>query len=118
MLLEWFAWKAKAMYSIKVEYETGDSFHTEDTECILDATWSDPDIAKQNLVRIQEHYDWSERGGEKPDFCKGKDAKYYFPILLDDGTEKEICASWCGYFETLYGATIISSPEDGWSFRL
>jgi len=118
------------MYKIHVDYETGDSFGHEDTYTVLPFVWKNVDIAKENLKRIREHYEYYKAKNKvqygkridtnviKPKYC---DAKYEFSfsLLLDDGTESEnICASWCGYFETLYGAKIISDPEDGWSFTL
>lgn len=111
-------------FNIKVEYETGDSFHTEDTETILES-WNSLDIAKENLVRIKEHYEWSKAYGDKPKWVKpympignSNMSSYYIALLNDDREEYHVCASWCGYFETLYGASIVQSEEDGWSFRL
>lgn len=116
-------------YKIQVDYETGDSFGKEDTSIVLELSWEKAEIAKENLVRIKEHYEWIcskesrwEDDLPKPKWLpKNKDDfhnQHYLPILLDDGSEVEICASWTGYFETLYGAKIISDLEDGWSFRL
>jgi hypothetical protein len=44
-------------YRIKISYQTGDSFHSEDAEDYLELTWKNIDIAKENLQRIKEHYE-------------------------------------------------------------
>ena len=141
------------MYHILVEYQTGDSFSTEDTSDTLTG-WTDLDIAKENLKRIQDHYSWvaigecrgifcnhevCKKASEKhkqystqwgrfkqkewkktaPEFLKGLEfPEYTIRLKQDDGSEKEKMVAWTGYFETLYGAKIISDPEDGWSFSL
>lgn len=35
------------MYKILIGYTTGDSFHTKDTETVLDGTWKDLGIVKR-----------------------------------------------------------------------
>lgn len=123
-------------YKIKVEYRTGDSFGYEDTSIVLDYIWTNIDIAKENLERIKKHYQWSvsEFNNREwflknvPDFIENKDwekknwghSKYVYtvPLKLDDGQEKDFSAVWTGYFEHLYGASIIDVEEDGWSFTL
>lgn len=118
------------MYRIKVEYETGDSFGKEDTEVILDEKWADVDVVKENLKRIKEHYAWVCSKGRfreelpRPDWVRKGRYPYpgsedcYIHLLRDNREEFEVCASWTGYFETLHGASIISDPEDGWSFTV
>ena len=44
-------------YRIKISYQTGNSFGSEDTTDYLEITWDDIDIAKENLQRIREHYE-------------------------------------------------------------
>jgi hypothetical protein len=44
-------------YRIKISYQTGDSFHFEDCYNYLELTWDDIDVAKENLIRIKEHYE-------------------------------------------------------------
>jgi hypothetical protein len=112
------------MYKIKVEYGTGDSFNSYDEEKILSLFWENIDIAKQNLVRIREHYEWVENDGPQPKWMKNVKGKQYaedkfnISLLKDNGSEEKVCASWIGYFERLYGASIVSDPEDGWSFKI
>lgn len=77
-------------YVIKVDYETGDSFGTEDTYCYIEyydekvkkyitLEWENVEIAKENLERIKQHYEWINSYGrwrdeedhlETPDFVK------------------------------------------------
>ena len=110
-------------YGIKVYYRTGDSFHSENTDRILELQWNDLDIAKLNLKRIKEHYLWYEwlhngsRWGHKevsePEWHKPyNDNKYgseYTLILkADNENDMQIYAFWCGYFEELHSADIIN----------
>jgi hypothetical protein len=118
-------------YQIKIDYRTGDSFSSEDTSDVLEEVWTNLDIAKQNLVRIKEHYVWYEDRYDKP-WKKGDrvekpkwltyedkhDAREIIMLLTDEGKEWQFWASWCGYFETLYGAEIILEEDDGLSFTL
>lgn len=43
-------------YKIKLYYETGNSFGTDQAEDYLELTWQNLDVAKENLVAIKEHY--------------------------------------------------------------
>jgi len=100
-------------YKILIFYRTGSSDHTYDDEGYLDGTWKNIEIIKENLQRIKEHYLWYEsiyitgsrhnKKIEKPHWYTNKyDGS--IKLKLDDGTEYEMSAFWCGYFETLYGA--------------
>jgi hypothetical protein len=116
------------MYKIVVSYETGNSFgHEDTTEEIKCATL---DIAKENLRRIKEHwkyYSWCEdersraaypglrppRATPKPPLPVGtKEVKRYGSTwislsLTTEGDEWTMhTPPWCGYFETLHGASI------------
>lgn len=117
------------MYQIRISYQTGDSFHTEDTETILDYDWGDVNVVTQNLKRIREHYemyqemadryhasfkemkgeygkkDWFVVDGEAIDLA-GTAARCLY-LYLDDGTKFQYSCPWCGYFETLYGGEVI-----------
>jgi hypothetical protein len=111
------------MYQIKVEYETGDSFGRSDEQEILRHSWSNLDIAKENLQRIKEHYLWANNWQPErkaPSFLE--DTTHYgrwdINLLNDERNEVRFGVSWVGYFETLYGASIIADEKDGWSFRL
>ena len=47
------------MYKIKINYSSGDSFNRYDNlERCLEPEWTNIEIAKENLKRIKDHYDW------------------------------------------------------------
>jgi hypothetical protein len=156
------------MYKIKVDYKTGDSFSTNDESDFVKGKdykillFKNIDIAKENLLRIKQHYDWQkkynpnsysmrwgisltdkenkeiaklprnkrDKAYEKiylkhiPKFMKyrSKDDLFnleYYINLLDDNKNEVLCTCfWVGYFETLYGASIVADEEDGWSFTV
>lgn len=120
-------------YQIKYSYRTGDSFGNSDEESTLDLEWDNLDIAKENLKRIKEHYQYYEaknvsyikyefnkrKAKIKEILATAKDKDWYseeydFCLILktDDGKDWKISAPWCGYFETLYGAEIIGVDSD------
>lgn len=46
-------------YKIKYDYNTGDSFHEDrDQISYLECIWTNLEIAKNNLRRIKEHYEY------------------------------------------------------------
>lgn len=105
-------------YKIKVSYETGDSFHSEDVERTLEMEWQTLNGAQAALNRIQEHWTWynathKDRWGEaekveRPKWhAEGKLYEGSLKIDMDNGTPVLFLAPWCGYFERLYGASII-----------
>lgn len=112
-------------YYIEIYYETGDSFGSQDEIQNLEIEWNDIKIAKENLRRIKEHYEWylrlkgcktqkeyKEIKNNRPEFVS---KKYDFCITLitDDHKEIQMSCFWCGYFETLYSAKIkIKENED------
>ena len=110
-------------YKIICTYNTGDSFSNE-TGCkvSLQYTWSNFEIAKENLTRIKEHYDfynaihhrhiWNDnRDSEIIKDASEKDWYYVrdeynldssFKLKDDDGMFFVVSGGdWCGYFETL-----------------
>lgn len=119
------------MYRIKVFYQTGDSFHTEDTETIIDYGWEDADVVTQNLKRIREHYEMYQemadryhasfkemrkKYGDRDWFVYSNGTNIVAPeflashtlyLYLDDGSKFQYSCEWCGYFERLYGAETI-----------
>lgn len=101
------------MYKIKVTYKTGDSFSTRDTEGLIEHVWTNLEVAKQNLKRIQEHYAWYESTRfsfrtelPKPSFAH-PEHEWSLKLLHDDGQEFDYGSFWIGMFETLYGLEII-----------
>lgn len=45
-------------YKIRVDYSTGDSYGSRDTSDFIELEWDNLDIAKENLRRIKEHYEF------------------------------------------------------------
>jgi hypothetical protein len=114
---------------IKIDYETGDSYSHQDVTEILEMEWQNLEIAKENLRRIKEHYLWydyknsfswrreSLEAVPQPVWHNGKNENVII-IKLDDGSDFQMGAFWCGYFETLHGASIIQDTPDDTSFSL
>ena len=112
-------------YFIKINYRTGDSFHSEDCTDLLDLSWQNEEIANENLERIKEHYlmiQELEHKKESNVIKKYKDKdwfvsndneirglyKYSLYLLLDNGEKKQYSTSmWVGYFETLYDVEVV-----------
>jgi hypothetical protein len=112
---------ADKKYYIEIFYETGDSFSKHDEYSNIGLTWDKLDIAKENLRRIKEHYEWydyensymsryKEEKVKKPK-CADKEYDFCIHLVTDDGEDCKVSAFWCGYFETLYSATIKESKD-------
>ena len=114
-------------YKIKYHYQTGDSFHTEECEDILEFEWGDLEIAKESLKRINEHYKWyqsknsyfREDSPEKPEWHNVNSEHVHLSgehnlmnIRMDNGKEVQFWPPWCGYFESLHWAEIITEDSD------
>lgn len=119
-------------YTINISYQTGDSFGSEDCEETIEHVFS-LDIAKKNLQRIKEHYEFYQKikngrlsKKERDELLKSKPEFYNekhpfcLELLLDDnGNTISMVCFWIGYFERLYGAEIILVENtDGMSFRI
>ncbi len=124
------------MYKIIVEYETGDSFGSWDASDEI-GPWTNLDIAKENLLRIKEHYE-IYKDFEYSDYYKCNEStkrqflnetglseipRWLAPhwqrniiLLNDDECPYIVHVNWAGYFERLSGASIRRAEEDGWSF--
>lgn len=123
------------MHKLKITYDTGDSFHHEyGVTGEVDLKWTKLEKAKKALKDIEAHYKWymimnKEWNVDKNDQKKAtriaEKAGWYnrqYPqvsVLLEDdeGKRVNVSAFWCGYFETLVGVDVESSPEDGLSVR-
>lgn len=111
------------MYKIKYVYDTGDSFRTEEDRIgIFEFSWNNLEIAKENLQRIKEHYEFyknlSESSLSKKEmkkFLNEMKLKDWFTpqcdscliLFTDDNKPCRINAPWCGYFERLNEVEII-----------
>lgn len=123
------------MYTIKIDYSTGDSFNTYDTDTTLSGEWT-LEVAKENLKRIKSHYTLYQNRNNYYSMgmqVKGKDIledakkevwfysddntygiwEYCLNLLENDGSVKKYDTCWIGYFERLISARVISiTPED------
>ncbi|MCW3110530.1 MAG: hypothetical protein JWQ09_5036 [Segetibacter sp.] len=119
-------------YKIKYNYDTGNSFHTDNgLEEYLDLEHDDINIAKSNLKRIEEHYSqykslngYSDRRNfsevfkeneEKDWFVKNGSnyqKEYCFLLMTDKGKMLQMSAPWCGYFESLNSVEIEENNSD------
>lgn len=121
------------MYQIKIEYTTGDSFISYDTSDIVELGWDTLEMAKRNLKNIEEHYRLYQSYNHYPykkDItpCLDKEwfvleklhdgrvddyaATYNIHLIADNGNKMRIRCFWCGYFEHLISAEIISENLD------
>jgi len=122
------------MYTIKVDYETGDSFHREDATT-TEGKFENLEIAKENLERIRIHYEYYRYRNSYSYNLKKKDKKKRLPDFIvidkpseliclklkaDNGNEYQIYPPWCGYFERLYSAEVIilQKEERGMKFTI
>lgn len=121
------------MYTIKVDYHTGDSFNSYDTDTTLSGKW-ELDVAKENLRRIKAHYkaysnknnyysmSMHEEGSKveedisnEPWYREGKyQGAWEHTIVLTDneGSRVEHSCPWIGYFERLIGASIVADEDE------
>lgn len=136
-----------AKYRIQVCYETGNSFGSNTETDLIEFSWTDLTVAKENLVRIKEHYSYycdrnknylkgkteeskksaqktswyvhHQVGTNKYDVLSTEHYDYVFYLKLDNGSEHPFCASmWCGYFERLISAEIIHDPEEDHDMKI
>jgi len=122
----------KNMFKVKITYDTGDSFHTEEgIETELEETYTTLKRAEENLNRIKEHYEFYdtlddynrgwyfndakkkaamekiiEDAKSKPWYVKNH-PEYSLKLLLNNGRIWQISAFWCGHFERLVSAEIV-----------
>ena len=114
-------------YSIEITYDTGDSFEERPNQKeILELTWEDLSVAKDNLQRIKEHYifyeklkgtDYKQKDKVAKDMARQRWGVNHDPpgcliLSTDDGKDWQIHAYWIGYFERLRGAEIVTNKQD------
>jgi len=96
-------------YTIEVNYQTGNSFGTEECTEILDRVWHNLEMCEKSLERINNHYKyyekhsdmWSNPKGKKPEGVVWDD-KYrmiMLELLDDDGKPFLYHPDWCGYLK-------------------
>ena len=112
-------------YRISIHYETGNSFGRETLTEFLDGA-SSLETAKENLCRIKAHYlyySWKNRPHRDEDKLAPVKPVTWHPkyeevvtLITDAGKSYQISAFWCGYFETLYEASVVCATDDDMSF--
>jgi hypothetical protein len=118
------------MYTIKVTYQTGDSFKSFETSDQVGIVWTSLDKAKEALRAIKEHNEYyksrNRHGYVGTKYTKtylkaqpwwnpsqyDKLGEYSILVANDDGKMVPISAFWTGYFENLHLAEIIVDDED------
>jgi len=106
------------MYTIKVKYQTGDSFHTEETEDLIGCCWDNIELARKGIQAIREHHELyryrdsdADKKARKYEWCYKKYPEFGLLLETDDGSIQKISTFWIGYFETLHSAEIVSEDE-------
>jgi len=125
------------MFTIRLYYVTGDSFHTEETSSLLGAAWNDLEKAKKALAYIREHREFVEnkgsiytktsqkkfmRAAHKFPWCAPQakepfDVEYQLQVELDDGSMQVIHAFWMGHFEHLQRAEVVIEEDNTTKFE-
>lgn len=121
-------------YTIEIHYRTGNSFGSHDEKDTVGCVWEDKAQAQLALSYIKEHYKFYNQINEWRSNVKTDDinkivsgklwavddfGNWQYGLLLPCGeSTQRVSAFWCGYFETLYGAKIISTEDDTDSFTI
>lgn len=131
------------MYSIEINYTTGNSFGSETLTESVEFVWDTLEQAKEALRRIQEHHEFYKRyrnagryagylgtqdsqasvladAKTKPWFVSsdyGNSFEYSIRVPSSDPERDQLSVFWIGYFENLHGAQIICSDDGELSFR-
>jgi len=115
-------------YKIKVNYQTGDSENSNDATDDLGYIWNNLDACKASLKAIEEHYTFYmllrkeynmskkqleealAKAEKQPWFTKNWENQLF---IVDDKMERmPTSAFWCGYFESLWDAEIVTEQSD------
>ena len=129
------------MYTIKIRYETGSSFHSEELTETIGLQWSDKSLAIKALSNIKEHYQlyqenessWKKERTTKEILAEVETKDWYIKANKTGWDETlislHICSAemdneewrnlpmfWIGYFETLREAEVICVGDDEDSF--
>lgn len=103
------------MYTIKIDYSTGDSFGTHNEKDFIGYAWNSFERAKQAKKVIIEHDRYFAAKGSrvvakpKPNRLFDRYGEYSVPVEDDNGNAVEIHAFWRGYFEEFCSATVVKS---------
>ena len=125
------------MYTIKLEYITGDSFSSEETYTVIGHCWKDIELARKALATYKEHYglysdletysinrrnreDIDAEAKEKEWFQKA-DTSYSYGMSqwyhclaaeMDDGQWKNLPTPHVGHFERLQCASVVLVQDE------
>lgn len=128
------------MYTIKITYDTGDSFNQYNGRTDTVGEWKTRELAVENAKRLAEHYDIYKRCHSNHygnDCLTEKEAidviktKEWCPVIeekshskdflmlhsvmltLDSGDKMQFGTStWCGYFESLVSIEVVSADQN------
>lgn len=136
------------MYTIEIEYSTGNSYGTHQETDSVEFVWETLDDAKEALRRIKEHHEYYTRiraagryagyhgstDTQESLLAEAKTKPWYvhsdysskgmcdFSLIVptSDPEHDRLSVFWIGYFETLHGARIVAvnKDDDGMSFSL
>lgn len=106
------------MYQLIAEYTTGNSFGSEETEDLIHE-FESKEVAIAAMKRLQEHYKWyqwddkeraikywNEKPVEEPEWHKELEYNFQANYYNDLGNLVQMCAPYCGYFETLHSLEV------------
>jgi len=119
------------MWTIEVDYQTGDSFHTEEVyKEQIGQCWTHKKGAIAALKVIEEHSEYSsltdcnyygnlsekkqkDRIAElkKKDWFSEEWGSHTMHVIDDNGERVYQSAFWAGYFETLHEARVVSTDD-------
>ena len=108
------------MYTIKIDYITGNSFGTHNEKDFIGYAWNSFEKAMQAANVITEHdkyftaknsFNYQRYGAIEPGVNEllERHGEWSVPVEGDDGKIVEIHAFWRGYFERLKGVTVTES---------
>jgi hypothetical protein len=119
------------MYTIKVNYNTGNSFGSHEEEKVLtDLDCESIEVVNDNLRRIKEHYeaykedrynyktkktqeDWFKCDWHPKEWLSHGDFPHCVRLTADNGVEFNFYCDWLGYFERLNWCEVITTPIEG-----
>lgn len=125
------------MWTIKIDYATGSSFHNEDiSDEDIGYCWENVENAKLALENIKEvtEYDELTQGSywgnlsetqrrarvkklEKRPWFNKEYPTYSFKTLGNEGKTVDISVFWIGYFETLHEARVVAVEDESMVFN-
>lgn len=118
------------MFTIKITYETGNTFNHGIEEDLIEIKWGDLSKAKLALECIKQHHDFLKKLENTRRYNSGSSTKesildemstyawfdqdmyeFYLKLPTDDG-QVRVRAFWKGYFEVLHRAEVIIVGDD------